>query len=136
MAGHGIDTKAAAELLAPFLADESTSVDDATMLMTSMRTRPLAANIDDPLPIEEMERRFALATKIQDLRWENIGHPGDLDDPEPGERMRLKAFEVSALMVLPIYRIQQFLDEGDFMMDEINTTERLVRKGKSAFIFY
>ncbi len=104
-----------------FLSAESTLPADRDMVIKLLDARPPMAKIQHALPADEIEHRLRLAADIQDLRWRIAQTEEDYDS------LRLTAFEVSAIMLAPMDKVNGWLERGDSGQVNIGQMIELVR---------
>ncbi len=124
--------KAIVDSVEPFLSHESTQAADVATVIKSLEARPPIGEMHDFLPVEDMEKRLVLAAKLQDIRWDDAGCYGN---EESMEMSRMTAFDISALMLIPIDTIQKWVDLKSIAAREMEGTKDLVRACMSPHVF-
>jgi hypothetical protein len=83
--------------------------------------------IQDLLPLEDIEQRLALAAEIQDLRWRQAKGDEEYDDKIDRNILRLTTFDLSAIMIAPLDEVQDWLKAKDAGTGAIIKLTLLVR---------
>lgn len=107
-----------------FLDSPSTLPADIAMLSNYLDHDPKTVDIQDPLPVDEVEERLEIAKEIQAQEWSPFR-----DDDQIREELRLTAMHLSIIMAVPLNKLREH--RHDLPFDEIH---RLVRLGMLIFL--
>ncbi len=101
----------------PFLDADSTIPDDVETAVRSLKARPPAEAVHDPLPVDEMETRLQLAAQIQAKIF-----------PDAEDEYHLTAFELSTTMLAPLVVVQKWAGDDGNGGEKMLGIERVVRR--------